>query len=311
MRRSARPTGRSTCCATRAGTRSGCCARTARTRSTRPTRIRTTPRGALIATYHPCDGTPVAVRGHRRGDGGHPRRDQAAPRPVSPTSRSTRRPTGSAAPGARTRYPGLSCDVPSHLYSYSFALIARLEPPLLARPGDPGVLRTRRATSTASSSGSASATRSPAASSPTAAGSSTTAAGTSRRSRRGHRGHRRAAPPEVPRHRGPRLVRGRDVPQRALGPRRPARRRAGRHHRHRFDRGADRLGDRRPRRAPLAVPADGAVDHAAGEPGVHRRGAGRVPRATRAARGACTRTSRTCSTSSPTRSSTPNRPRSR
>jgi len=29
-------------------------------------------------------------------------------------------------------YPGLACDVPSHLYSYSFAAHARMEPPILA-----------------------------------------------------------------------------------------------------------------------------------------------------------------------------------
>ena len=34
-------------------------------------------------------------------------------------------------------YPGLACDVPSHLYSYSFALDPRLEPPVLARRRDP------------------------------------------------------------------------------------------------------------------------------------------------------------------------------
>ena len=30
-------------------------------------------------------------------------------------------------------YPGLSCDVPSHLYTYSFAPQPRVEPPVLAR----------------------------------------------------------------------------------------------------------------------------------------------------------------------------------
>ena len=42
-------------------------------------------------------------------------------------------------------YPGLSCDVPSHFYSYSFALNPGVEPSLLAGRGDPGLLRGRRA----------------------------------------------------------------------------------------------------------------------------------------------------------------------
>ena len=52
--------------------------------------------------------------------------------------------------------------------------------------------------------------------------------------------------PKYPEIAGPRLLRRCDVPQLALGPRRHDRRRAGRHHRHRLDRGADRLGRRRP-----------------------------------------------------------------
>ena len=38
------------------------------------------------------------------------------------SSRSTRRPTASAARGAHNTYPGAQCDVPSHLYSFSFEL---------------------------------------------------------------------------------------------------------------------------------------------------------------------------------------------
>ena len=38
-------------------------------------------------------------------------------------------------------YPGLSCDVPSHLYSYSFAPNSGVEPPLLTRAGDPRLFR--------------------------------------------------------------------------------------------------------------------------------------------------------------------------
>ena len=63
----------------------------------------------------------AAIRRHRRRHGRHPDRDQAAGGRASTTSSSTRRPTGSAAPGARTRTPASRCDVPSHLYSYSFA----------------------------------------------------------------------------------------------------------------------------------------------------------------------------------------------
>ena len=63
-----------------------------------------------------------ALHRHRRGNGGHPHRDQAAARPASTTSRSTRRRTASAARGARTPTRVIACDVPSHFYSYSFAL---------------------------------------------------------------------------------------------------------------------------------------------------------------------------------------------
>ena len=51
---------------------------------------------------------------HRTGD-------PAASRKASRTSSSSSAATASAAPGATTRIPGCACDVPSHLYSFSFA----------------------------------------------------------------------------------------------------------------------------------------------------------------------------------------------
>ena len=69
-------------------------------------------------------------------------------------------------------YPGLACDVPSHLYCYSFALNAGLDAPLFARARDPGLLRAGRPGPRSGRGTPASATRSSAASSPTAAGTS-------------------------------------------------------------------------------------------------------------------------------------------
>ena len=56
------------------------------------------------------------------------------------------------------------------------------------------------------------------------------------------------------------------------------------------------VGDRRPGRAAHAVPAHRAVDHAAGEPRLLRRGAGRVPRRSRSSGRAARRPGRSCST---------------
>ena len=196
--------------------------------------------------------------------------DQAARRPASTTSRSTRRPTASAARGARTPIPGIACDVPSHLYSYSFEPnpewshrfspgaeiqayfegVARkhgVERPHPLRRGDHALRLRGRALAARD------AERPP------------------RRGRRRDRGDRRAAPPEPARHRGPRHA----SPARCFHSARwdhdvRARRPARRHHRHRLDRGADRLGAGRPRGEARALPAHRAVDHAAGEPGVHR-----------------------------------------
>jgi cyclohexanone monooxygenase len=42
-------------------------------------------------------------------------------------------------------YPGLACDVKSHLYSYSFDLERELVPAVVGAAGDPGVLRDLRA----------------------------------------------------------------------------------------------------------------------------------------------------------------------
>ena len=100
-----------------------------------------------------------------------------------------------------------------------------------------------------------------------------------RRGRRRDRRDRRAPPPErARRSRASTASRGALLPQRALGPRRAARRPPRRRRRHRLDRGADRrraIVDRV--REALALPAHRAVDHAAGEPGLQRGRARRVP----------------------------------
>ena len=222
-------------------------------------------------------GTAAALRDHRRRHGGHPERDQA------PGGRLRRlHDLREGRPGRRhlarehLPRPRLRRAVPP------LHLLVRaqpgVEPPLLARPRDPGLLRAAWRSGTAWTAASASATRSRAARSSDGRWQLETEGRPARRGRRRDRRDRRAAPSEPPRHRGARPLRGRAVPQRALGSRRPARRAARRRHRHRLDRGADRLGARRPRGEALAVPAHRAVDHAAGEPGVHRGGEGRVPR---------------------------------
>ena len=209
-------------------------------------------------------------------------------------------------------YPGLACDVPSHLYSYSFAPTPELEPPVLARPRDPRVLREGRGRAR------------PRAQDPLR--------------RRGHalRVRRR---PLAPRHRGrpPRRGRRRDRGDRRAAP--PAstptstgiddfagacfhssrwdhdvadRRQAGRGHRHRLDRGADRRRDRRPGRAPRrcsSAPRSGSCRRT--NPRVHRRGARGVLRSRPGAPGtSCTTACRRRSACSPTRWSTATRPRS-
>ena len=208
-------------------------------------------------------------------------------------------------------YPGLACDVPSHLYSYSFALtpdwshrfspgpeirayferVARehdvIDARALRRRGHALHVRERPLAARDRE-------RSP------------------RRGRRRDRGDRRAAPPALSRHRRARLVRGRDVPQRALGSRRVDRRRARRHHRHRLDRGADGL-----RRSSTASRSSSLFQRTAQwimpqenpaytdeEKAAFRDDPDRLPAAAHAARARC-------SASSPTRSSTPTRPRSR
>ena len=77
-----------------------------------------TPRSPSRATRAPRD-LRFAIIG--AGMAGILSGDQAAPRPGSPTSRSTRRATGFGGTWRENTYPGLACDVPSHLYSYSFA----------------------------------------------------------------------------------------------------------------------------------------------------------------------------------------------
>ena len=160
-------------------------------------------------------------------------------------------------------YPGLSCDVPSHLYSFSFALQPRMEPPVLPGPEiaayfervakDHDVLTTgpiRRG------------------------GGGVHVLGGWLAPGQLHRVPRTrptwSSPPrgcctiEIPRHRGTRDVPGRDVPQLAVGPPGPAGRRPRRDHRYRFDRNPDRLGDRRPGGDTVPLPEDRTVDHADG-----------------------------------------------
>ena len=47
-------------------------------------------------------------------------------------------------------YPGLACDVKSHLYSYSFDLNAELVAAVVGAAGDPGVLRAAARSATGS-----------------------------------------------------------------------------------------------------------------------------------------------------------------
>ena len=75
--------------------------------------------------------------------------------------------------------------------------------------------------------------------------------------------------PNLPRDRGARRFRGRSLPQRALGPRRRARRPPRRHRRHRLDGRADRLRAGRPRGEALALPAHGPMGDAPGESALH------------------------------------------
>ena len=224
------------------------------------------------------------------GMAGHPQRDQAARRPASPTSRSTRRRDRVGGTWRENTYPGLACDVPSHLYSYSFA--PNPEWSHRFSPGDEiqAYFEQRRARARHRSARSGSATRSSRCRFDDGRWHLETDERAPRRRRRRHRGHRRAAPsrsyPDID---GPRLVRGRGVPQRPLGSRRaastarasassaPARRRC---------RSSSALVDRVAKLSLFQRTAQWIMPQE--NPAVHRGGEGGVPREPGAAARSCT-----------------------
>ena len=135
----------------------------------------------------------------------------------------------SAAPGATTPIPGAACDVPSHLYSFSFAPQPGLARVVLAAAGDPGLPRARRRASTACCDKHLFDTRSPrrAGTPPRSAGASTTTGGDVHAPTLSSRRRRALRAARCPTSRAS-TVRRRALPLRALGPRRRPRRQAGR-----------------------------------------------------------------------------------
>ena len=189
---------------------------------------------------------------------------------------------------ARTRYPGCRVDNPNHNYSYSFA--QRHDWPLhfstqdvlldyFRRCADAFGLREHIQFATEVRVGRRGRT-------PTGAGRSWCSDADGREetvdAERGHQRGRPAQPPAVPRHRRPRLVRGPDVPLRALGPRRRSARQARRGDRHRRERGAVHPRDR------AATSASCSCSSA------RRRGSARPPTTTPPSRPACAGCTRTC-----------------
>ena len=158
-------------------------------------------------------------------------------------------PTSSAARGARTATPASSAT--SRRASTSSPSRPTRAGRTASRPGPrSGATSTGSPASTACVRGSGSGPRSWTRAHDDGRWRLRTAAGEDRRGRLPDLGHRRPAPPAATRDRGTRLLRGRQLPLGALGPRRPARRPPGRRHRHRLDRRADRRRARRRRRAP-------------------------------------------------------------
>ena len=210
-------------------------------------------------------GAGPAVRGHRRGDGRDPQRDQAAGGRARPTSPSTRRPTGSAARGGRT---------PTRA---SPATCRRTSTPTRSRRTRTGATRSRPGAEIQAvlRAGRRRARRAP--THPLRRGGRRPASGSDGRwqleTADGHRDEVDVViaatgvlhHPQLPRHRrasttspGPCFHSSRwdhDV---------AARRRAGRRHRHRLDGRADHRRARRPGRALSPVPAHRAVGPAAG-----------------------------------------------
>ena len=140
---------------------------------------------------------------------GSPRRSSCAST-ASPTSRSSTRAPELGGTWFHNSYPGAACDVPSHLYSFSFAQRTRLVAAVLAAGRDPRLpAAASRATtaSTGSSSPDAEVERLRAGTTTTAAGRSTSDDGRTLRGRRAHHRHRPAAPAGLPADRGARDLR--------------------------------------------------------------------------------------------------------
>ncbi len=197
----------------------------------------------------------------------------SCPTRVSATSPSTRRATGSEAPGARTpiRASRATCrPISTRTRSRCGPNgVAASRPARRSRPTSNGL-----PSSTASSLGSASETRSPAVNSWKAAGRSPRLPVTGTRSTWSSPRPASFIIRSTPRSKASRASRARSFTAPA-GTTPRARRGAPRHHRYRIHGRADHLRRRRPGRAALPLPAHRAVDHAAGESDVYDRGARR------------------------------------
>ena len=210
-------------------------------------------------------------------------------------------------------YPGAECDVPSQLYSYSFAPNPDWSRSFSPQPEIQAYIKR-----VAERSGTLDRFVFD-----TSADDATwddarqrwVVHDVRRHLRRPHGDQRRRRPlrAEAARDRGHRDLPGRGVPLRPLEPRRRPDRQAGRGDRHRRVRDPDRPGDPEGGRPPRRLPAHRAVRHAAQRPALHRHREGRVqarspacsrstgPRSTGAARPTCPASR--CSPSSPGRPS--------
>ena len=174
-------------------------------------------------------------------------------------------------------YPGAACDVPSQLYSFSFAPNPALVAVVLPAARDPGLHPRRRGALRRArpvplrhrGRGGPLGRRRPA-----LAGAYVGRGADQRRA--GHR-LRRAVRAEAARHRRHRLLPGRGLPLRPLAARPRPDRQAGGRDRHRRLGHPDRAGDRRAGRPPRRLPAHRAVGRAAAGPGLHPARAARVP----------------------------------
>ena len=202
--------------------------------------------------------------------------------------------------------PGAACDVPSHLYSYSFELnpwwsrTYASQPEILAylerctdqygvRPHSPHRHRHHRG--------------------PVGRRTALAAQAGIRRPvhrRRGGEWPRHAQRAQHPRLPGSRPLPGPVVPFRPLGPHQGARGRTGRVHRHRSERHPVRARHRGRGRAPDGVPADPGVGHPQARAAVHRGAA--APFRTGAVAGAVAPTRSGGRSSRRTSGPTPNRP---